>query len=164
MLSRTEPLLPRIHAPFSRSAVPTHHYRRLHFQSAHADEIAANVAETVLSGFNPSDGCLEGLDTSMTTRFLRRSHRLLLERVHPAQTAHALLVEFDRFAVRCRLCRCGPQGFQFFAEPRKKRGLQLFISWVRQRSHRNNSTGTLQDRIISVVVEPMTRLRMRLCP
>lgn len=33
--------------------------------------------------------------------------------------------------------------------------------WVGQR---NSRTGTLQERTISVVVEPMIRLRMRECP
>jgi hypothetical protein len=33
-----------------------------------------------------------------------------------------------------------------------------------RRYHRIRRTGTLQDRTISVVVEPITRLRMRLWP
>ena len=96
--------------------------------------------------------------------FLSGRHGLLLHRVHAAEPTNALLIQLDRSAVRRRLSGRGPQGIQFVAEPRQKRCLQLLRSGVRHCAHRKSRTGTLQDRIISVVVEPITRLRMRLWP
>lgn len=75
-----------------------------------------------------------------------------------------MLIKLDRSAVGCRLRRGGPQLLQLRSKAGQKRSLKLFRYGVSRADHRKSRTGTLQDRIISVVVEPMTRLRIRLWP
>lgn len=51
-----------------------------------------------------------------------------------------------------------------FLEPRHEYRLQTVRGWIRQGNYRIRRTGTLQLRTISVVVDPITRLRIRLWP
>jgi hypothetical protein len=143
-------------------AASTPHHGRLEVKSGQADEIAALVAPAIVSVFDTPDRRLESPDSSMATRFLGRRHGLLLHSVHSAEAADTLLVELDRSAVGCRLRRGGPQLLQLRSKAGQKRSLKLFRCGVGHANHRKSRTGTLQERIISVVVEPMTRLRMRL--
>ncbi len=111
-----------------------------------------------------TDRCRKSPGPTKASGFLSGRHGLLLHRVHAAEPADALLIQLDRSAVRRSLNGCGPQGIQFVAEPRQKRCLQLLRNGIRHGAHRKSRTGTLQDRIIAVVVDPITRLRMRLWP
>lgn len=146
----------------SARAVAAPHDGRLQRESAQADEAAAVIAKAELSGLDPPDCRFDGPDPSMSSCFLCRRHGLLLHRIHPAEPTDALLIQLDRPAVRRRLQGCGLQALQLFLKPWQECHLQLVGGGVRHGDHRIRTTGTLQDRTISVVVEPITRLRMRL--
>ncbi len=103
-------------------------------------------------------------------------HRLLLHGVHPQETADALLVQFDGRPVFLAFLDKADRLRQPFAQTLLE-GLDDIR--VYDRSHvkppenvggafglashyqRKMTTGTLQERIISVVVEPMNRLLRR---
>lgn len=66
-------------------------------------------------------------------------------------------------SVRC-LRRCGPHRIHYALAPCRQCSPQRFTTGGRDGLYRKRRTGTLHVRIISVVVEPITRLRIRLCP
>lgn len=102
-------------------------------------------------------------------------HRLLLHGVHARETPDALLVQFDRRPVFLAFLDEADRFRQLFAQTLLE-GLDDIRVFDRfhveppemlagrrpaSNDHRKMTTGTLQERIISVVVEPMNRLLRR---
>lgn len=110
------------------------------------------------------DSSLKGADSTVATRFLRGSHGLLLHCIHSAQAPDALLIKLHGPPVCSRLLRGFAQSAQLFFKPYKEQRLQVIMRRLVHWLYRIRTTGTLQLRTISVVVDPITRLRIRLWP
>jgi len=81
------------------------------FQTGRADRIAAVNAKAVFVFVQSSQSGLGLRNFDLPAAFRRLRHGLLLQRIHPAEPANRLLVEFHDVAARH-----GPRGFGLKAE------------------------------------------------